>query len=295
MCCSCLLNSNFMIHEILVSLSGLPSSLLNSDESDTVFHPSERALFRKVYQFSTLIQELTTRIANTQKQLSYPVSSATSETHDKTFQKAIQLIAPAVVTVFDNSVLKPYLEELEHIEELILARDNKLVNGSNIVPLSVVSTVMSKWKRIISYTLSVLKYLDRITMSTEMPQHNVFEIFKDPNGHQQVEALRQECINSMDRVWQQVVCSWVLYGHNEELARDFFDSTEVVFLPLNLPQSTCQLVYTTGGLMKQLNTYTADLELLRESYLRQFNALKSPIHSYQLLTLINGIKKRNYS
>ncbi|CDO52303.1 conserved hypothetical protein [Geotrichum candidum] len=279
-----------MIHEILVSLSGLPSSLLNSDESDTVFHPSERALFRKVYQFSTLIQELTTRIANTQKQLSYPVSSATSETHDKTFQKAIQLIAPAVVTVFDNSVLKPYLEELEHIEELILARDNKLVNGSNIVPLSVVSTVMSKWKRIISYTLSVLKYLDRITMSTEMPQHNVFEIFKDPNGHQQVEALRQECINSMDRVWQQVVCSWVLYGHNEELARDFFDSTEVVFLPLNLPQSTCQLVYTTGGLMKQLNTYTADLELLRESYLRQFNALKSPIHSYQLLTLINGIR-----
>lgn len=279
-----------MIHEILVSMGGIPSSMLNSDESETVFHPSERALFRKVHQFSTLIQELITRITNTQKQLSYPVSSTTSGSHDKIFMKAIQLIAPAVVTVFDNSVLKPYLEELENIEELILTQDSKLVNGSNIVPLSVVSNIMIKWKRVITYALSILKYLDRITMSTETSQNNVFEIFQEANGHQKIEALRKECINSMVRVWQQVVCSWVLYGHNEELARDFFDSTDIVFLPLNLPKSTCQLVYTTGGLMKQLNTYTADLELLRESYLQQFNALKSPIYSYQLLKLINGIR-----
>lgn len=283
-----------MIHEVLLALTGLPSSIIGP-EAGRVFHPSEQKLLLQVYDFSIVVREVSQRISRSQRKISYTESG-------KAYKKALIMITPAVISVFDKLVLSPYLQEIAHIEQTILTRDPKLIYGSNIVALStlIARTVLS-WERRFNYVLSLLKHFENLTSDThikeDMPS-NVFSIFHESIGYKEVEVIRVACDNAMLKVWLQVMSSWILYGHDPTVALSFFGTEPFAFLPLNLPKSMGQLIYTTGGLMHQLSNgakssrnFTTKLELLRESYLEEVNELKAPLHSFQIIRLITGIRR----
>lgn len=282
-----------MIHEILLALTGLPSTIIGAQLDDAVFHPSEQKLFVQVHEFSHVVRQVSQRISQSQKQISHqPEGTA--------FQRAILIIKPAIVNVFDTLVLTPYLKEIAKTEHTILTRDSQLMNGPDIIPLStLIASTVNTWKRRFDYTLSVLKLLDEYSNANNNTSTNVFTIFQGSIGYRGVEAIRLACVNAMLRVWLQVLSSWVLYGHDPELAIDFFGNEPFVFLPLNLPESTGQLIYTTGGIIHQLSSegtkssriFKTNLELLRESYLEELNKLQAPVHSFQIVRLLSGIRR----
>lgn len=282
-----------MIHEILLALTGLPSALIVA-EADSAFHPSEQKLLFQVHEFSQVVRSVQHRISEN------PAQIARSEATP--FLTAVLMIQPAVKNVLDAMVVGPYLQEIADIEQTILARNPKLISANNNVALStLIAVTVQSWVRRFGYALSVLEYLDQCAAPSSRSERpvNVFSIFQESVGFKAVEAIRQACVDAMVKVWLQVLSSWVLYGHDADLARDFFGSQPQVFQPLNLPESTGQLIYSTGGLIHQLSkegtnsrvNFTAKLELLRESYLEEINSLSVPVHSFQVTRLITGIRQ----
>lgn len=280
-----------MIHEILLALTGLSSSVIGSSV-DRTFHPSEKQLLHQVHEFSKIVREVSLRVNESHKQLSRPAETS--------FQTAIFMITPAVVNVFDTLVLSPYLREISDIEESILTRNSKLLNGRSVIALSsLIACTVQSWQRRFEYSLSVLKYLEEcLDRPSDFPA-NVFSIFQESIGYKGVDTIRIACVNAASKVWLQVMSTWVLYGHNPEVANRLFNQKQLVFLPLNLPESTVQLIYTTGGLMNQLSNdgskssvkVTTKLEILRESYLEKINDLQAPLHSFEVTNLITGIRR----
>lgn len=280
-----------MIHEILLALTGLPSSVIEYDVSQA-FHPSEKLLLQQVHEFGATVSELSTRINASHRQLYRAPGTP--------FESAIYMTTPAIVNVFEHLVLRPYLKEISSIESAILSKDAKIVNGENIIALSsLVAHTVQSWERLFDYALSVLKYLEICLENPIENTGNVFTFFEESIGYAGVDELRKACIDASLKVWLQVVSSWVLYGHNPELASGFFNEEPIVFFPLSLPEPTRDLIYTTGGLMNQMSKEgakisldsTTKLELVREVYLEKLNCLKFPVHAFQIKQIIMGIRR----
>lgn len=274
-----------MIHEILLCLTGVTSPLLTYETADRFFHPSEKKLLNNILSFSALVQDTNTRLQSVREYAAY-----TSTSNHTPFQQALKLVTPVITSVFYQEAIVPYMNAVQDMERFVLSKDPRHVHDGNNLPLTAITNLMDKWRRIFNYILGVLKYVDRVFISSDATERNIFGMFEDSSGYHTIDKIRYQCLKNLNRLWVRHVVIWVLYGHGEEISTLIFNTNTPVFFPLELPISVSHSIYATGLLMRQLELNTSS-EVARTHLMSQCEALNYPIHTYQISQVLASIRK----
>lgn len=294
-----------MLHEILLSLSGQPSSFLHDPKGQdvvaqddfTLLSPPEKALLATVTRLSRLhaqIRQHTSSISSSHRSvISRSVSATIITTHLGRFQKKI----------------------LE-VEEAILAKDSLYVGGNGIVPLSTVVGEFAPWTRRMEWLWEVVRIIQpeskdhrpRGCSGAALIDHLRAE---SHTGYQDLKEMIVELVTVAEAAWMKQLSMWLLYGNPPVYGKeDFFiqedfeseeDDAQFSLRTDLLPKFVS--VQTAGSILfvgKSLNHIrakrktsggisTAPVTLYQE-HIEQLSELESPISASKLTTAVDWIR-----
>lgn len=241
-----------MLHEILLSLSGHPSPLLqqaaatstspNDSPLKSALTPPERALLSKLASLSELHINL----------LSHTARISTSHP---------SIICRAIATAIRNDHLAAFQRKVLQVEETILKKDAALVGAYNIVPLTAVVGEFDEWNRRMEWLWSFVELLMKgmkdtaesfdqmewegsqprdlthrpaqkghsstATRKREPPVHSgpmlinrLRELMQ--TGYKDIEEVVKSLVKVAETAWLKQVSAWVLYGRLPEFGADDF-------------------------------------------------------------------------
>ncbi|CAK7262875.1 hypothetical protein SEPCBS57363_000268 [Sporothrix epigloea] len=229
-----------MLHEILLSLSGHSSPLLQPDAAsshvtpghghtraqrvaaESALSPSELALLSDLARLSQLHIRLRTHAAHI------------AAVHPSVVCRAV---AAAIVSVH----LAAFQRDVLAIEETVLKRDAALVGAYDIVPLTAVVGAFADWPRRFEWLWTVAQYIspeaDIGTPATiKLPKPTVKAAPAMPSGAQLINHLRSELqtgyediertarslVRVAETAWLKQVSAWILYGRLPSFGGDDF-------------------------------------------------------------------------
>lgn len=274
-----------MIHEILMVLSGLKSSVidirnLEAYNDTTIFHPSEVDLLSRVAQFGSLHRKILKAVEG------YNRIQTDSQPLLVSLPLSFLIAKPLIISVINQHVLEKLSLELLKIEQEILTK-TKYVGSQNTISTSkLIHSILIKWEKVLNYAEQLLKSFQIIpteSKSNHIDYQNVFALFYTPIGYQYVDEIRTYCLLSIHKAWVKIITSWLLYGYvaidpsidnsdNEQIVKrlllpskqlydQYFDqrleysgNTELLcesaFLPPGISLDVGNMIFATGNMVR---------------------------------------------
>lgn len=308
-----------MLHEILLSLSGQPSPLLNlepesngaSSNSFPLLSPPEKALLASLARLSRLHALLRTHTARI------------SSSHPST-------VCRAVSSAISIEGLGKFQKQILDVERAVLGNDSNYVGGYGIVPLSTLVSEFSPWTRRLEWLWGVASFIlpESATKETTATTSGASLIdylrAESQTGYLDLQEIALQLIKAAETAWMRQLSMWLLYGELPTFGKeDFFvQATEVELeddelsssgagnvdyvvhndlLPNFVSASTASSILFIGKslnhIRSQRNRSTADNATgsitgitLETDHLRQLSSLKSPISTSLLANAVTAIR-----
>ncbi|EXJ55515.1 hypothetical protein A1O7_08443 [Cladophialophora yegresii CBS 114405] len=200
-----------MLHEILLSLSGLQSPIWSqarvrpSGEGDqeTPFNqyvsPPERVMLDTLAR----LHDLHVQIRTTTTQLSK---------HHKS------MVCRAVSSSVADVHLGSFLSKIIQVESAILRKDAGYVAAYEIVPLSTIVAEFSPWTRRLEWLWSVVQHLDPSAAQSARKRPpsgaSILDLLEDEThtGYSDIEEMAVALLTVAQKSWMRATSLWVLYG-----------------------------------------------------------------------------------
>ena len=214
-----------MLHELLLALSGHPSSLLspsvneaNNGPLQDLLSPAETALLR------SLAQDLGEKHKNVRER-----ATRISATHSS-------IVCRAVSTAIISSHLAKFQQKILEVEQWILEENSRLVGAYNIVPLSGLVGEFDGWARKLEWLWSLAQFIQPDLADQEIfggqqscTARQILERLRESThtGYPDIEQISLQLTKVAEGAWLKQVSAWVLYGRLPTLgATDFFITRE---------------------------------------------------------------------
>lgn len=308
-----------MLHELLLALSGHPSSLLSPSLQDSsnentlrdLLSPAETELLR------SLAQDLGEKQRNIRER-----ASAISVTH-------VSVVCRAVSTAIVSTHLEDFQRKILEVEKGILEGDSSLVGAYNIVPLSGLVGAFDGWGRKLEWLWKLAHFIQPVTHAKDGRRDTVgqrsctasqiLEKLRDSThtGYPDIEQISLHLTKVAEGAWLKQISAWVLYGRLPSLgAADFFiyqetgkgkanGSTDIYsvkasLVPAFITQSTANSILFIGKSLNHIRDkrqmgvssstgIAPELELL-PSHLAHLSSLGSPISPSTFSAKISAIR-----
>ncbi|KAJ5265778.1 hypothetical protein N7524_006796 [Penicillium chrysogenum] len=296
-----------MLHEILLSLSGQPSSLFSTQKGENavtqddfpLLSPPEKALLASVAHLSRLHAQLRKYASNI---------SSTSPS----------VICRSVSTVIVGTHLGEFQKKILEVERAILAEDSGYVGGYGIVPLSTIVGEFAPWTRRMEWLWAVIRFIQLERKSTGILHGSTGAALIDhlrteaQTGYLDIKEMALQLATAAEKAWMKQLSMWLLYGNLPIYGKeDFFiqEDTEkeneeaqfsvnVRLLPGFVTAQTAGSILFIGKSLNHIRakrktsiagTSTAPVTLHRE-HIEQLAGLKSPISPSKLTTAVDSIR-----
>ncbi|KAF9638563.1 Spc97/Spc98 [Lasiodiplodia theobromae] len=297
-----------MLHEILLSLSGHPSSLFDAEKQDSgaqitpasfpLLSPPEAELLSSVARLSQLHRELRNH------------AQTIASSHPST-------VCRAVATAITSSHLAKFQQKILDVEARILKQDASIVGAYNIVPLAGVVAEFDEWTRRMEWYWDMACFMlpkedgdagactgagliDRLRQEAQ-------------TGYPDVEAAALDLSKVAETAWLRQLSTWVLYGRLPTHGTNDFFITRVkgddepvdyvstsTLLPKFVSSRTASSILFIGRSLDQIRNRgaagissiapkTSELELL-PVHLRYLSSLQVPISTASLSEAISAIR-----
>lgn len=308
-----------MLHELLLALSGHPSSLLypSADRSEDrkfqdLLSPAE----------STLLQNLARDLGEKHKSIRERAGRISS-THDS-------IICRAVSTAIISTHLAKFQQKILEVERDILEENPSLVGAYNVVPLSGLVGAFAGWDRKLQWLWRLVEFIqpaseEEVEKGEESQQactaDTILGRLRDSTqtGYPDIELMALHLTKVAEGAWLKQVSAWVLYGRLPLVGTDFFiveekktgkgDATNATDLysvkaslvPAFVTRSTANSILFIGRSINHIRekrsmvahafstSISPELELL-PAHLAHLASLGSPINSSSLSAAISAIR-----
>lgn len=306
-----------MIHELLLALSGHPSSLL--------YPSADRSEDRKLQDLlspaeSTLLQNLARDLGEKHKNIRERASKISS-THDS-------IICRAVSTAIISTHLAKFQQKILEVERDILEEKPSLVGAYNVVPLSGLVGAFAGWDRKLQWLWRLVEFIQPDSANEEESEGSQPACTADTilgrlrnstqTGYPDIELMALHLTKIAEGAWLKQVSAWVLYGRLPLVGTDFFIveekktgkgdtnatdlySVKASLVPKFVTRSTANSILFIGRSINHIrekrstvaHPFSAsifpELELL-PAHLAHFASLGSPINSSSLSAAISAIR-----
>ncbi|KAJ5952643.1 Spc97/Spc98 [Penicillium vulpinum] len=296
-----------MLHEILLSLSGQPSPLFNTQKGENdvtqddfpLLSPPEKALLASVAHLSRLHAQL--------RKYASDISSSSPS-----------VICRSVSTAIVGTHLGEFQKKILEVERAILAEDSGYVGGYGIVPLSTIVGEFAPWTRRMEWLWAVIRFIQPERKSTERLHGSTGAALMDhlrteaQTGYLDIKEMAMQLAAAAERAWMKQLSMWLLYGNLPIYGKeDFFiqedtetENDEAQFsvnarlLPNFVTAQTAGSILFIGKSLNHIRakrktsiagTSTAPVTLYRE-HIEQLAGLKPPISPSKLTTAIDYIR-----
>ena len=308
-----------MLHELLLALSGHPSSLLfpSNDEAENknlrdLLSPAETALLK------SLSEDLGEKHRNIRERATH-----ISSVH-------VSIVCRAVSTAIVSTHLGNFQQRILEVERWILEENSNLVGAYNIVPLSGLVSAFDGWGRKLEWLWKLVQFIQLDVPGKGIRQgavsqqsctgSRILERLRESThtGYPDIEQIALHLTKIAEEAWLKQVSAWVLYGRLPSLgAADFFifkeegggkvhGSTDTYgikasLVPTLVTTSTANSILFIGKSLNHIrdkrstlvggfSTGTSpELELL-SSHLSHLSSLGSPINTSSLTAAISAIR-----
>ncbi|POS87439.1 hypothetical protein EPUL_003169 [Erysiphe pulchra] len=270
-----------MLHEILLSLSGHPSPLLNNDYSSpsSILSPPEKALLASIGNLSNLHCKL---LAQTSK---------ITATHDSS-------------------------RKVLDVEDSLLRGDNigDITRDYKKIPLTALVGEFSGWTRVMEWLLQITEFINCV--GSNLPSKTkkcsgamiIDHLSREmQTGYLDIKEVAMSLLTAAETAWLKQLSSWVLYGRFPSFGRDDFFVQTIVdknlqefeikkeLLPAFVSDSTAGSILFIGRSLNQiwakrsLGAKSSELHLL-PMHLQQISSLSFPISSANFSRVISTIR-----
>lgn len=308
-----------MLHELLLALSGHPSSLLSPSLQDAsndtklrdLLSPAETALLQ------SLAQDLGENHRNIRER-----ASSISATHGS-------VVCRAVSTAIVSTHLEHFQQKILEVEKGILEGNSSLLGAYNIVPLSGLVGAFDGWARKLEWLWKLVQFIQPDGLAKEgrwggvsqrsCTASQILEKLRDSThtGYPDIERISLHLTKIAEGAWLKQIAAWVLYGRLPSLGvADFFifretskgkanGSTDIYsiktsLVPAFVTQSTASSILFIGRSLNHIRDKRSqmvdrssgtspELELL-PSHLAHLSSLGSPISSSTFSAKISAIR-----
>lgn len=308
-----------MLHELLLALSGHPSSLLfpSNDEAENkivrdLLSPAETALLK------SLSEDLGEKHRNIRER-----ATDISSVH-------VSIVCRAVSTAIVSTHLGNFQQRILEVERWILEENSNLVGAYNIVPLSGLVSAFDGWGRKLEWLWNLVQFIQSDVPGKGIRQGTVnqrsctgsriLERLRESThtGYPDIEQIALHLTKIAEEAWLKQVSAWVLYGRLPSLgAADFFISKEegrakvhgstdtygikASLVPTFVTPSTANSILFIGKSLNHIRDKRStlvggfsigtspELELL-SSHLSHLSSLGSPINTSSLTAAISAIR-----
>ncbi|KIW33896.1 uncharacterized protein PV07_00711 [Cladophialophora immunda] len=198
-----------MLHEILLSLSGLQSPIWSQARSTAgpgdektfsqYVSPPERAMLATLAHLHDLhaqLKEATSRLSQTHRSMvCRAVSSSIADVH-----------------------LGKYVDKIIEVESSILQKDAAYVGAYDIVPLSTLVAEFAPWTRRLEWLWSVVLHLDPQSKQNGKVRSpsgaSILDWLGDEThtGYSDIEDMATALLTVAQKAWMRAASLWVLYG-----------------------------------------------------------------------------------
>jgi hypothetical protein len=213
-----------MLQEILLSLSGHPSPLLQKSTEKSqlpgpnpdfpLVSPPERALLDSLANLSDLHRQIRS------------LASTISSTHPSTTCRA-------VAGTITSEHLGRFQQKILEVEQSILKKDASFVGGYGIVPLSTIVGEFTGWSRMLEWLWRTVQFMaskgddenenNQVSFCAGPSLINYLRKEKVKTGYIDIGELAQDLIQAAEMAWMRQLSSWILYGKLPSFgAEDFF-------------------------------------------------------------------------
>lgn len=297
-----------MLHEILLSLSGIPSTIwkdLTTDENTDNDHadairayisPPEREMVQVLAELADLhikVREATTRILGT-----HPSPTC-------------RAVSSRIKTVH----LRAFTKKVIDVETSILQEDAKFVGAYNIVPLSAIVTEFQPWTRPLRWLWKTTQILTPRNAAASCTACKILDFLQKEGhtGYVDLRDLSTDLLISAQQAWIQSLTPWILYGQLPHFGADDFmveaDSSRNIsdyalrmhLIPYFVDPDAAQAILAIGKALNQIKSRSwsdqgVDMSSktctsLMPSSLKQVKSLSYPIESNEFAHAMNAINK----
>ncbi|KAJ9501195.1 hypothetical protein H2202_002989 [Exophiala xenobiotica] len=195
-----------MLHEILLSLSGLQSPIWTQTDAPKVKYaqglnqyvsPPERAMLQSLAQLHDLhiqIKNATTRISREHPSMTCrAVSSSMSDVH-----------------------LGRFMDKIIQVETSILKKDAGYVGAYEIVPLSTIVSDFAPWTRRLEWLWSIVRKMnhDSAGHQTKACAASILDLLEQEThtGYSDIQDMAFALLTVAQKAWMRAISVWVLYG-----------------------------------------------------------------------------------
>lgn len=310
-----------MLHELLLALSGHPSSLL--------YPSTDRSEDRKLQDLlspaeSTLLQNLARDLGEKHKSIRERAGRISS-THDS-------IICRAVSTAIISTHLAKFQQKILEVERDILEENPSLVGAYNVVPLSGLVGAFAGWDRKLQWLWRLVEFIQPNSANEEEVEEGeesqpactadtILGRLRDSTqtGYPDIELMALHLTKVAEGAWLKQVSAWVLYGRLPLVGTDFFivqekktgkgdatNATDVYsvkasLVPAFVTRSTANSILFIGRSINHIRakrsmvahafstSISPELELL-PAHLAHLASLASPINSSSLSAAISAIR-----
>lgn len=250
-----------MLHEILLSLSGIPSPIWDDlknkqDGGENIqdyISPPEQAMLAELSHLSRLHIEV--------KELTNVISS-----------KHRSLVCRAIASAITRDHLASFRKKVIEVESSILRNDAAYVGGYQIVPLSTIVADFAPWTRRLEWLLKTARLM-KATRSkksgSECTGSAALQFLEKEThtGYTDIEGLAVHLLLVAQRTWIKSVSAWVLYGQLPTAGTEDFmiqapvseDSYEQCTLrtemtPAFVTRAAAESVLAIGNALRQIHS-----------------------------------------
>lgn len=301
-----------MLHEILLSLSGLQSPIWAQVQSperiegksyNHYVSPPEKAMLETLAHLHNLhlqIKDATTRFSNT-----HP-----------------SMVCRAVSSSISEVYLGRFMDKVIEVETGILKKDAGYVGAYDIVPLSTIVSEFAPWTRRLEWLLSITGHLDpaynRDQDSRQISAASILRILEREThtGYSDIEEMAMNLLAVAQRAWMRAAALWTLYGKLPAAGCEDFcvkrnpdpTSTTDAFLldhslvPLFLDPGAANTLLSIGSALNQLRSQSRSSAvslkgssdpslILIPSHLRLLHSLQYPLNPSLLASVLLSINQ----
>ncbi|PKS08848.1 hypothetical protein jhhlp_003458 [Lomentospora prolificans] len=202
-----------MLHEILLSLSGHPSSLLCADDGSAGrdarggdrLTPAERDLLASAAHLSSLHIKL--RGHTLQISANHP-----------------SMVCRAVATTIDLVHLEAFQRKVLGVERKILQEDADVVGAYNIVSLTAVMSEFTPWRRRLEWLSDAMQFMLKGDGGNACTAAQLIDRLRKEiqSGYTDIEEAAHTLVKSAEMAWLKQASAWILYGRLPSLGQDEF-------------------------------------------------------------------------
>ena len=299
-----------MLHEILLSLSGHSSPLLQracqkeptqDDDADFLqLSPPERALLGRLVYLS----DLHVRVKKYTKEIS-------------SFHASV--ICRAVSSTIASKHLKHFRLKVLDVESSILSKDARFVGGYDIVPLSTLVGEFAPWIRRLEWLRDVAQFMlstqeqGKAMKAAGCSGPAVIDFLRQEiyTGYEDLQKMALSLVSVAEMSWLRQLSSWLLYGKLSSYgAQDFFIRTDEIrdahsviseffvdstLVPGFLSPANVQSILFIGRSLNQIQSQTSvsaadPIVDMIPPHLEYLKSLTFPINTMALSSVLSEIR-----